>query len=179
MKIVFTLTFILLLASFAFAQTKNKPSVTVNKVALLNWELISDKDAGIKRLVEAERLLSEQEPGELANILSYRIDELDKEIFCLKSQNQPFQEKVDEREKLNKELTLAKAKENERIEKLISTLITPVEKKIIEKLKEFARLKGYPIIINKSRPPIFIEGEPVDITIEFIKFCNESFDKEK
>ena len=54
----------------------------------------------------------------------------------------------------------------------------PVIEKIREKLKEFAKQKGYVIIVDKFSL-IPVEDGADDITLELIRFCNDYFDKEK
>jgi len=56
--------------------------------------------------------------------------------------------------------------------------VEPIIQKIREKLKEFAKQKGYVIIVDKFSS-IPVEGEADDITLEFIQFCNDYFNKEK
>jgi Skp family chaperone for outer membrane proteins len=92
-----------------------------------------------------------------------------------------LEKKIDEYEKLSSQIKLRIEEINVLFEKRKAEIIEPVKKKITDKIKEFAKQKGYVIVVEQSsiNEGVIICGEIADITKEFIKFCNEEFEKEK
>ena len=167
-------------ASTAMAQTKKPQAPSQAKVAMVDTYVFSDENKGIKVLVKAIRSYSND------NFIEYplreQIKKLEEEINDLLNQGATINEKYVELGKLKAELSRMEESDKASESKRYSIIVGPVEKKIFEKVKEFAKLKGYFIIFDKSKleqSPIFIEGEIEDVTVEFIKFCNDAFDKEK
>jgi uncharacterized FlaG/YvyC family protein len=120
--------------------------VAQTKVALIDTSVFSDREKGIKILVKAENSYS-IEYYEIGP-LTKRINELDKE------------------------------KKSE-YERKYSIIVKPVIEKISGKLQEFIKSKGYTIVIDKSQTTGIVgivEDKTEDITKEFIRFCNESFE---
>jgi Skp family chaperone for outer membrane proteins len=55
-----------------------------------------------------------------------------------------------------------------------------INKRIGRKLAEFNKIKGFIFIYDSSNSNSFVIDEgSIDVTKEFIKFCNEEFEKEK
>lgn len=171
MKIISFLFLTLILSASAFAQT-----ATSNKVAVVDTSIFSDPTKGIKILVKRENSYNIE--YYLEQTLRKRINELEKEVYCLQNQNKSSEKKSEELKKLKAELKRTEENKKAEIERKYSLIVKPVIEKIREKLKEFANLKGYAIVIDKSNTSLLIEGEVDDITSDFIRFCNEIFEKE-
>ncbi len=168
------LILILIFSSVSFAQTSSENS---NKIAVIDTNILSDKEKGIKRLTQAEN--SYHVENFTAYSLSKRIDALEKEINLLLDQNKPINEKYVELQKLKKELENAQEEKKAEYKRKYSIIVEPVVEKIRKKLQEFSELNKYAVVIDKSQASIIVQGEVEDITEEFIKFCNDSFEKEE
>jgi Skp family chaperone for outer membrane proteins len=168
------LILIIIFASVSFAQTKSETSI---KIAIVDTNVFNDREKGIKRLVKAENSYNIEHFTE--HSLSKEIKVLEKEIDLLLNQNKPINEKYVELQKLKKELENAQEEKKAEYKRKYSIIVEPVIEKIRNKLQELNKLNGYILVIDKSNGSILIEGEVEDITEEFIKFCNESFEKEK
>jgi Skp family chaperone for outer membrane proteins len=95
------------------------------------------------------------------------------------NRNEPINEKYLGLQKLTAGLDrLNKASDLEK-ERKYSIIVASIISRIKEKVREFAKSKGYVLVLDKYDDAFMIEGEIVDATSEFINFCNESFDKEK
>lgn len=117
--------------------------------------------------------------------LSFRkkIADLKSEISNIKSQGKSTQEKDLELSKIEEEFDSYQKLREETNKKRYSVLIEPIEKRIKDKLKLFKNEKGYTQTIDLSDDKIINAvlyfDESIDITNDFIKFCNEEFEKEK
>lgn len=168
----------LILTASAFAQAEQK--LASNKVVIIDTTVFNNNTQGIKRLVVAERSFNVEHFYK--HSLTKQIKTLEKELFSLDKQSKSFCEKSLELQKLKDELIRASEETKAEYERKYSLIVIPVIEKVREKLKEFFRVKGYAIIIDKSdilNSQTLIEGETEDITLAFIKFCNDSFEKEK
>ena len=58
-------------------------------------------------------------------------------------------------------------------------IVGEIKKRIAQALIQFAKQNGYTMVLDSSQSNAIIEEEPVDVTKEFIKFYNDSFEKEK
>jgi Skp family chaperone for outer membrane proteins len=59
-------------------------------------------------------------------------------------------------------------------------LMEPISKRIRVKLAEFNKIKGFAFIYDSADVNSIISNEEsIDVTQDFIKFCNEEFEKEK
>jgi Skp family chaperone for outer membrane proteins len=174
------LAFIFVFTVLAIAQSENNQLTTFNKIAVIDTFVFHDKQKGIKRLIQAINFVRVE--GYKLYDLEEKIEKLKKEIFCLESQNKSVDEKKIELQKLEDEFKRTEAEKKALYEKQHSIIVTPVAEKISEKLKEFAKLKGYKVVVDKFsllEPSITIVNEWQDITSEFIEFCNDYFEKEK
>jgi Skp family chaperone for outer membrane proteins len=179
-KFGFGLAFILAFAVLAIGQTEKTQSVTHNIIAQVSSEMFYNEKSGIKELVRAENALKAEfsESGMRPAYFLSEIEKLEKEIFCLQSQDKEVTEKVAKLRKLKDEHKTISEKIEQGYQKRGEQIVKPIIEKIREKLKEFAKLKGYKAIVDKSFS-LFIEVQTNDVTSEFIRFCNEAFDKEK
>ena len=171
----------LVLSVSAFSQTNQTNNI--GKVVLIDTSVLTDNQQGIKVWIK----LRERYTNELKAqyLLRYEIEDkivfLKNEINHLQIQRKPINDKTEELQKLTEELKNAQETEAKRTErtKRYQSLAKPIAEKIIKKMKEFAREKGYSVIIDKFQNGKFVDGEIEDVTKTFIQFCNESFEKEK
>ena len=146
-------------------------------IVKIDTSIFGDSEKGIKILVKAERNFDLEYFKEAA--LIRKIEKLKKEINDLLFQDIPINENYIKLQNLENELKDAQLASKNEYERRYSILVTPIIEKIREKLEEFANLNGYPIILEESKAGFIVSGEIDDLTFEFIKFCNESFEKEK
>lgn len=167
----------------SFSQAKSEETNTSKnecfKVAVINTMTFYDKEKGIKKLVQAENLLGFIEYFEIHS-LTKRIEKLENEIHLLQSQGKSVEEKNAELKGLKEELKLAWKQKKAEIERKTDILVKPVIDEIAVKLEEFAKLKGYTVVLDLAKSKsILVVTHGIDITVEFIQFCNDHFDKEK
>lgn len=151
------------------------------QIAMVNMSLFYDKELGIKKLVQAKSLLiGKFHHNYRLQKLALEIERLEKEPHSLQIEKELVQLKIVEIEKLK----IERNQEKDRVDALFkdeyNKLISPIHEKIMKKIKDFAKEKGYLIVLDKSsltESDVIIEGRADDITSEFIKYCNESFDK--
>lgn len=181
---VFTksLIFVLLLSASAFAQTERIPA-KANKIAVVNSAFFYDEKLGIRKLASAEKLMGMTDCIAFEKYYStfMEIERLEKEIIALEYQKLSVKDKLKQLEKLKDENNKAKNEDEACRRKIRSENVDPVVKDVRKKLQEFAKQKGFVVVIDAVQDSAFliIESEYTDITSEFIKFCNDSFEKEK
>lgn len=165
---------ILIFSSLSFAQIKSQASI---KIAVIDTNIFNDTEKGIKKFVKAEDSYNIEHYQE--HSLTKKINELENEINYLLSQNKPINEKYVELQKLRNELENAQAESKAEHKRKYSIVVEPVNERIRSKLDEFNKLHGYALVVDKSNGSILIDGGVEDITEKFIRFCNESFEKEE
>ena len=174
-------------------QTEKKPDITPVKFAAVDTKAFEDEKSGIKDLIIAyDELETELKPqiNEL-QALSLELQKRQKELSeygeVLKKDRlgcgdlySKVKVKFEEYNKLYGEFESKHNDFKSLREKYKSEIVTPVEYKIGNALKQFAREKGYMMILDSSQnnSSTLIEEEPVDITKEFIKFYNHYSEKE-
>lgn len=178
--ILFVLSLFLCVCSFA-----------QNKIAAVNSYIFYDEKSGIKELVTANKKLEEEfapsqkELKSLNDKLSVFLIELDKcaHDSCKKRSYEEAQKMMLEMETLSEKVKEITGEINTQIEKRKAELIEPINKRIAEKLELYRTTKSYKKIFdlgdNKIASAILGIDMSIDITNEFIKFCNEEFEKEK
>jgi Skp family chaperone for outer membrane proteins len=148
-----------------------------NKIAGVDTDAFYDEKSGIKILTNA--VISTYDDDFDTPRIRKRVVELKVEIQRLKTLTKPVESQELEIAKLEAELQ----KRQELYEKRRSILFEPLLKKIQSKLEIFSTQKGYTKIIDlsddKSINAVLYFDESIDKTTEFIKFCNEEFEKEK
>lgn len=173
----------LLLCVSSFAQ---------NKVAVVDTDVFFDEKNGITELVVANnKFCSEAKPiyEQLERMLEKQnklVDEIKKAIENCKFEcsTQLVEKKIAEDGKFVDEIKLKANELINQLKKRKSELVVPVFKRIVEKVDIFKQKKGYLVIIDISKNVessffIYEEDSSIDVTNEFIKFCNEEFEKEK
>lgn len=166
----------LIFANISNAQIENTQVANTSKVAKLHTDLFN-KEHGIKVLIQAENTYNVEYYEQFS--LEKKINNLKEEINYLLGRKEPINDKYAELQKLTVKLNQVNATTKAERERKFSLIVAPIIKKINKKVKEFAKLKGYFLVLDEYSEAQLIEGEIVDATWEFIKFCNESFDKEK
>lgn len=161
---------------------------TQNRIAFVNKQTFYDEKAGISELVVINKELNEKFKTlkEELEVKVQRIKKLQQELEesskCrIECPSEGWvKEKLGERDELAKEIQLNTNETN----RILKDKEKPVVKRISEKLKEFAKQKGYEKIFDLSESELedsalLYSDDPIDVTEEFIKFCNEEFEKEK
>jgi hypothetical protein len=152
-----------------------------NKIAFVNGYAFYVEKSGIKKLTQAIVLTYDCDfisPGFIKEI-----DALKNEINDLKTQGKSIDEKVLELSKIEEVFKSFREKREESYKKRYSILIGPIEEKIKVKLNLFEKERGYTKIFDLSDDKVLETflylDESMDVTNEFIKFCNKEFEKEK
>ena len=174
---------LLITATISISAQKDKNSVST-KVAMINSLAFYDEKSGIKKLAMAEKQMGMVDCAAMFEYSSLKaeIRKLEKEITELQCQKRSVDDKILQLQK-SKDLSEQKLGENKTCkENFRLQTVEPIKATIREKLKEFAKLKGYGIVVDALtivESESIIEGEVENLTAEFIKFCNDYFDKEK
>jgi Skp family chaperone for outer membrane proteins len=181
-----TLTIALIFSTAAFAQTETAQTVPTPKIVYVNSEAFYGKENGITELVEIYgRLRAEFQPkyNEL-KALGEQIMALDKEIkkyyelYGIKV----LKEKIAEYESLIDKYKTKEAVAKYLYERRAAETIDVVKKQIARFADSFAAEKGYVLILDISKSNgtfTFSDSGNSDVTIDFIKYCNENFAKAK
>ena len=106
-----------------------------------------------------------------------KIGAIKTKIESFKNSNKSVENEVLELLKLEKEIKTRR----DNTEKRRAFLLKPINIKIQEKLKIFAKQNGYKKNFNvvDYEDSILYIDDSIFVTTEFIKFCNEEFEKEK
>jgi len=186
--------FVLIFSALAFAQTENPQTPVALKVALIDTEAFYNKETGIKELVETnDKLELELKPqSDELNILGEKIQKLQKEIEIFQNAAEKFKgicvpdyvnKKFEDYDKLTKEYKQRQDEIKSRYEKSDNEIFADIYKKIGDAIQQFAKEKGYAVIldISKERGTFFLvaKDESSDVTEEFIKYYNNNFAKTK
>ncbi len=184
-----SLIFVLILSALAFAQTENPQTLSQNKIAVINTEAFYHKDTGIKELADVYSQLEiefKAKNDELA-LMFEGSKKMLKEIedfgvckFGCPSES-VFKAKRDEYEKLLCKIQIENSVAKSLYKKRELELAGIVKKKVAEAIKQFAKEKGYVMVLDSSKDnaSVIIEGETDEITKEFIKYYSENFTKSK
>ena len=151
---------------------------------MINSLAFYDEKTGIKKLAMAERQMGmvDCSASFRLSLLIGEIEKLEKEVVNSQCQKLPVDDKLLQLERL-KDKSKQLEVENDTCKKNFRLVtVEPIIEKIREKLKEFAKQKGYGIIFDAVwvvESTILLEGKVDNITSEFIQFCNDYFDREK
>lgn len=177
------LTFTLAFTFLTFAQTEKTQTVNPNKIAIVNSMLFTDEKDGIYKLAQAEKLMGMTDCAAFEKYYSTlkEIEQLKKEVAILEYQKLSITDKLDQLEKVKDENSRARIEDEACRRKIRSQSVDPIIESVRKKLEEFAKQKGYRVVISADQDTSFliIDAEYTNITSEFIKFCNDAFDKEK
>lgn len=186
------LIFVLIFSALALAQTEKAQTLVGNKIAIIDSEAFDNKETGIKEIIEAyDKIEIEFKlQAEELNSMIEQIIKQNKELVEFSSKFEEYCKVECSPEILNKkiseyDLLVSKYKKRQDevkslYEKRKSDTLANASSKIGAALKQFAKEKGYAIIIDSSKGNSYlIEGETFEITKEFIQFYNENFAKTK
>ncbi len=202
MKIFKLLILVLVLTVFftisTNAQPDKKSDVALGKIASVDPKAFEDAKTGIKDLINANAQLDAEFKPQIDEFraLNFELQKLQTEIedyqkALNKRKEVPIANykpiiaeataKFDEYQKLSSEFKNKQSIYKLLVDKRESELITPIKIKIGDSLKRFAKERDYKMILDGSQNDSaeIIEGEVIDVTDEFIKFYNDSSDKEK
>ena len=181
---LFCLLLLVLFAASSYAQTG--PATSPAKIAVINSYAFGDEKAGITRYVVALQSLKKEfstVETELKN-MSSRLDQLGREIQTAREQVQrgvavderSIQAKVDEAEKLQRELKFKQEDTRAQFERRQQTQMGPIMRDIGIGLQEFAKQKGFTLIFDVSKDTagllIAVGDEKADVTKDFIAYYN-------
>ena len=182
---------VLIFAASAFAQTETTQNSVSTKVGVVDMSIFYDKEKGIREIVAAqEKFDAELKPkkDELA-ALQEIIQKLEKEIneTLIIEKKYPqmncFSPLVKMAEKYEKLVSAYRQKETEAkslYDKRKAEIFADINKRITEAIKQFAKEKGYAVIIDISNESCWGGrfAEPNE-TEDFIKYYNEIYTKLK
>lgn len=150
-----------------------------SKIAIVNGHSFYDEKSGIRKLIKAV---------EITYICNFD-DEVETRIAKLKTKIEELKKSGNSSNNESLELSKLEAAFKDRKEirvladkKRWSIIVEPVETEINEKLQLFSVKKDYTILnIAEDRvtDAVLYFDESIDVTKEFIKYCNEEFEKEK
>ena len=142
-----------------------------------------DKAGGIRRLHQATSVLYSDGPCTFSCYkLKEEIERLDKEIEDLNRTNEATGDRQKKHQQIKSELDRLESLDRANFKKLYGLLVEPVTSDIREMLKKFAVEKGFAVIIDQNSvlfdSSVLAVGEKMpDVTLDFVKFCNESFER--
>lgn len=173
-----------LFAVSAFAQT-TQPAA--GKIGVINTTAFDDDKAGITKYTNAMNMLEKEfQPvnTELQTMLT-RYQNMQKEIQTLQEQAQKgtvpvnqttIQTKIDDYGKLERDIKFKQEDAKARFTSRQSILLGPVLQDIGKAMQEFAKQKGYILILDIAKLAnadlVLAMDEKADITKEFITFYN-------
>ena len=174
--VLISIALILVFTTSTFAQVQKVNSNPNCKIAVVDSSVFDDRINGIKVLVKAKNSYFNE--SFYLSDLKKDIDDVKKQINLLIAQNQSINEKYVELQKLKSKFLMAKEQSEFNERKRYSIVVSPIDKKIREKLDEFILQNGYALVMDITETEVIIKGNTENITMAFIKFCNESFEKE-
>jgi Skp family chaperone for outer membrane proteins len=171
-----------------FAQaTSSQPAATAGKIVLINTYEFGDEKAGITKYISATKALNaEFTPidNELKT-MNTKLETLAGEIENLRKlattnpkaiDEKSAQAKIDEAEKLQRDLKFKSEDAKSRYEKREQVVMGPVMGDIYKAMQEYAKQKGYLMILDVNKLAqaelIMAVDEKSLITKEFIVFYN-------
>jgi Skp family chaperone for outer membrane proteins len=184
------LMFIVVSAASIFAQTpQNKPF----KIGLINTFVFGDEKAGITKYATAMTSVDAMFKKELddLNAMVVRIQNLEKELTGLQKQlttttpgvpvnNTPVQTsyntKIEEYDKLGREYKFKQEDIRTRYQRRRQEIMGPVLRDIGKAMQEFAKQRGYTIILDGAKLAesgvLLAIDDKIDLTKDFITFYN-------
>ena len=178
--------FAALFAVSAFAQAQPAATANTGRIGVINTQAFDIDKGGITKYVNAMNTLeTEFKPvqTELQNIAT-RIQTLQKELETIQSnanKNVPIdqktaQDKVDQLQSLQIEFKRKQEDAKVRFERREATVMGPIRQDIGNAIQEFAKQKGYMMILDASKLDgaglLLAFDDKFDATKEFITFYN-------
>ncbi len=174
--------FAVVFAGSAFAQT---PAPV--KIGVINTFAFGDEKVGITKYINALKSLNaEFAPAQVElDTLSKKLTALAKEVQLLREQaasgkvpidEKAAQAKVEEAERLQRDIKFKQEDAKARYERRQQAVIGPVMQDIGKAVNDFAKQKGYTLILDIAKDEagflLAIGDEKIDVTKDFITFYN-------
>lgn len=169
----------------AFAQVTQ-----TGKVFVINTYAFSDEKEGITKFVNASKQIDNELKPRYTELetLRTKMQTLAKEIQTLRDQYlkapdkspikpETIQAKIDELEKMDVDFKRKQEDLKKAYTKRSQDLLDPLRADIFKVMQDFAKQKGYPIILDLAKMDeaniiLAIGMDDVDVTKEFVKFYN-------
>lgn len=177
--------FAALFAVSAFAQTA---ATTTNRVGLINTAAFGDDKAGIAKFRTALTSIDNEfkKDNDDLRSMATRYQTMDAEIKKLQeavrnNQKLPIpetevQKKVDDFGKLEREIKFKQEDAKTRYERRYQAVVGPVLDDIYKAMQEFAKQKGYAVILDgvklQESGILMAFDDKVNVTTEFVQFYN-------
>ena len=152
------------------------------KIVVINSYQFADEKAGITKLVAASKTLNtEFTPAQTElQTMSSKLKSISNEIQTARgnpaSDPKVIQVKIDEGEKLSREIKFKQDDAKARFERRQQTLLAPVMQAIGKALNEYAKQKGYLLIFDIAKDEngllVAVGDDKADVTKEFIAYYN-------
>lgn len=171
----------------AIAQNGGAAQPSPVKIGIINTFAFGDEKAGITKYVNALKAVNtEFNPTQTElDTMSNKLNTLAKEIQVFRDQaatgkvpidEKTVQAKVDEAEKLQRDIKFKQEDAKARYEKRQQAVIGPVMQDIGKALQDFAKQKGFTLLFDIAKDEVglllAIGDEKIDVTKDFITFYN-------
>lgn len=185
---IVSLVFAAVFAVSSFAQNGGaaQPASPI-KIGIINTFAFGDDKAGITKYINALKAINtEFTPTQTElDTMNTRLGNLAKEIQVFRDQatagrvpidEKTVQAKVDEAEKLQRDLKFKQEDAKARYEKRQQAVIGPVMQDIGKALQDFAKQKGFTLLLDIAKDEaglvLAIGDDKIDVTKDFITFYN-------
>lgn len=172
-----------------FAQTGagGAQSVGPAKIGIINTFAFGDEKAGITKYINAVKAINTEFTPTQTELetMNTKLSNLAKEIQVFRDQastgkvpidEKTVQAKVDEAEKLQRDLKFKQEDAKARYEKRQQAVIGPVMQDIGKALQDFAKQKGFTLLLDIAKDEVglvlAVGDEKIDVTKDFITFYN-------
>jgi Skp family chaperone for outer membrane proteins len=149
---------------------------SVSKVGVVDSSAFSDPKTGIKRLINASKSLDTQfKPlRDEVTALQVRYDALVKEITSTGSVADPasLNRKRDQADQLQKDIKRKQEDGQALLNRRAAELTEPIYRDLGVAFTAFGRARGFDLIIDMSKVPVFLINQSIDITEAFIAEYN-------
>lgn len=185
---IVSVVFAAVFAVSSFAQNSGaaQPAGPV-KIGIINTFAFGDEKAGITKYINALKAINtEFTPTQTElDTMNTRLTNLAKEIQVFRDQastgkvpidEKTVQAKVDEAEKLQRDLKFKQEDAKARYEKRQQVVIGPVMQDIGKALQDFAKQKGFTLLLDIAKDEVglvlAVGDEKIDVTKDFITYYN-------
>lgn len=182
------LVFVAVFAVSSFAQNGGSAQpVGPVKIGIINTFAFGDEKAGITKYINAVKAINTEFTPTQTELetMNTKFNNLAKEIQVFRDQassgkvpidEKTVQAKVDEAEKLQRDLKFKQEDAKARYEKRQQAVIGPVMQDIGKALQDFAKQKGFTLLFDIAKDEagllLAIGDDKIDVTKDFITFYN-------
>lgn len=176
------LIFVLMFVGMALGQS---PPSAVLKIAVLDTDRLTDRTRGISKLasIYQETCCIDSEFGMGGSSrMKQQIAGMENEIAKLKCSNSSRSEKETQLADLKRQYTKAEEVNRATYQLRYSQVMAPMIEQIRSLLKAYSAEAGIGIIVDKMYLDSILVGDPkdyLDITDDFIAYCNKAFANKK